>query len=52
MKLLALLAIAQVVLSGCAVRAYGHMTCDGKCELVIDREVREMEPMPKLPKKD
>jgi hypothetical protein len=50
MKLFALFVVALAALTGCAARAYGHLTCDGKCELVIDREVRELETMPQLPK--
>ena len=41
--------IVVAMLSGCAVRAYGRMTCEGKCELVIDREVSELNPIPLPP---
>jgi hypothetical protein len=46
-----LIAALLASLAGCAMRMYGHMSCDGKCELVIDREVDEFDPapLPELP---
>ena len=42
---LVLMAIIML-LSGCGARVFGKLTCDGKCELVIDREIRELDPVP------
>ena len=44
-----LLALFILLASGCGMRTYGKMTCDGKCELIIDREVKELDPVPSLP---
>ena len=38
-----------LIITGCAVRVYGNMKCEGKCELTIDREVGELQPIPKAP---
>ena len=44
--------LAGLVIAGCAVKMHGRMTCEGKCELVVDREVSELNPipLPQLPK--
>jgi len=46
--ILALLPITLLA-SGCAFQMHERMTCDGKCELVIDREVSELNPIPLPP---
>jgi hypothetical protein len=49
MKWLPFLLIAGLALSfvaGCAVRMYGNVKCKGECEVTVDREVRELEPLP------
>jgi hypothetical protein len=40
--------------ASCSMRMYGHMTCKGECDLVIDRTVEEakIDPLPDLPTDD
>ena len=44
--LLVIIIVSVVMLSGCGMHTYGKMTCDGKCELIIDREIKELDPVP------
>jgi len=44
-----LLILSLLLLSGCAVSVHGRMTCEGKCELAIDREISELNPIPLPP---
>ena len=46
-----LLLLASLLLTGCTVKMHGRLTCDGPCELVLDREVSEMEILPKTKEK-
>ena len=49
MKYLLVANVAVIVLSGCSIKMHGRLTCEGPCELVIDREVKELDPIPLPP---
>ena len=38
--------VAVMVLSGCAARMYGKLTCEGPCTLELEREIKELDPVP------
>jgi hypothetical protein len=40
------LVLLVLALAGCGIRVYGNLKCEGPCELTIDREVKELDPMP------
>ena len=35
-----------LIATGCGVRLYGNLKCEGPCELTIDREVKELDSIP------
>ena len=44
--------VPVVMLSGCAARMYGKLTCDGPCTLELEREIKELDPIPIEVKKE
>jgi len=38
--------VAVMVLPGCAARMYGKLTCEGPCTLELEREIKELDPVP------
>jgi len=52
MKYLLVAIVAVMVLSGCAARMYGKLTCDGPCTLELEREIKELDPIPIEVKKE
>ena len=51
MKTLTVL-LAVLLLSACAARMYGKLTCDGPCTLELEREIKELDPVPIEVKKE
>ena len=51
MKTLTVL-LAVLLLSACAARMYGKLTCEGACTLELEREIKELDPVPIEVKKE
>jgi len=41
-----LIALLVVLLAGCGLRIYSNLKCEGPCELTIDKELKELDPVP------
>ena len=50
--LVVLIIVSVVMLSGCAARMYGKLTCEGACTLELEREIKELDPVPIEVKKE
>jgi len=47
-----LLVVLIIIVSGCAARMYGKLTCEGPCTLELEREIKELDPVPIEVKKE